>query len=203
MFHHAKLPWSWLLRVSVTVVLHRYGIGQGVLIVDDVTNPRAQVTERIAYAHKLKHPGSGGFVNGQSLVMLLLVSDPVTIPIDFRFYQPDPLYQRWRREDRRLCRQGVPKHQRPQPPARDPRYPSKTALALALLGAFRREHPHVRVPCVVADALYSSGAFLDQASALFGGVQVIGQLRHNQRVRYRGRFRSVTTYFQTDLPPCI
>jgi len=42
-----------------------------VLLVDDVTNPRAKVTERIGYAHKLKHPGSGGFVNGQSLVTRL------------------------------------------------------------------------------------------------------------------------------------
>jgi hypothetical protein len=197
MFRHAKLPWSWLLRVSVTVVLQRYGIRHGVLILDDVTNPRAKVTDRIAYAHKLKHPGSGGFVNGQSLVMLLLVSAPVTIPVDFRFYQPDPSYRQWRREDRRLRRQGLPKGQRPKPPVPDPRYPSKPALALALLGAFRQEHPQVRVRCVVADALYSSGAFLDQASALFGGVQVIGQFRHNQRVRYRGRSRAVAAYFQS------
>ncbi len=57
MFRHAKLPWKWLLRVSVMVVLQHYGISQGVLIIDDVTNPRAKVTERIGYAHKSKHPG--------------------------------------------------------------------------------------------------------------------------------------------------
>jgi hypothetical protein len=195
-FRHAKLPWKWRLRVSVMVVLQHYGISQGVLIIDDVTNPRAKVTARIGYAHKSKHPGSGGFVNGQNLVVLLLVTERVSIPIDFRFYQPDPVAQQWRREDRRLRRQGLPKRQRPQPPARDPRYPSKLELALALLAAFRQAHPQVRVRCVVADALYSSGDFLDRASALFDGVQVIGQLRHNQRVRYRGRSRSVAAYFQ-------
>src|SRR5512144_1872708 len=78
MFRHAKVPWQWLLRVRVTVVLQRYGIRQGVLILDDVINPRAEVTERIGYSHKLKHPGSGGVVNGQSLVMLLLVTAAVT-----------------------------------------------------------------------------------------------------------------------------
>jgi hypothetical protein len=197
MFRRAKLPWGWLLRVSVQVVLARYGIGWGVLILDDVSNPRAKVTRRIGYAHKLKHPASGGFVNGQSLVVLLLVTAWVSIPIDFRFYQPDPVYQRWRREDQRQRRQGVPKRQRPSPPARDPRYPSKLELALALLASFRRAHPLVRVQAVVADALYSSGDFLDQASARFDGGQVIGQLRHNQRVRYRGRTRSVAAYFQS------
>jgi len=196
MFRRAKLPWGWLLRGSVMVVRQRYGITRGGLILDDVTNPRAKVTERIGYAHKLKHPGSGGFVNGQSLVVLLLVSESVTIPVDFRFYRPDPVRQRWRRADKRLRRQGMPKRERPQPPAFDPRYPSKLELALGLLAAFRRAHPQVRGPCVVADTLYSSGDFLDRASSLFNGVQVIGQLRHNQRVRYRGRSRSVATYFQ-------
>jgi hypothetical protein len=197
MFRHAKVPWRWLLRVSVTVVLQRYGIRQGVLILDDVTNPRAKVTERIGYAHKIKHPSSGGFVNGQSLVMLLLVTAAVTIPLEFRFYQPDPVYQQWRRQEQRLRRQGVPKRQRPPSPARDPRYPSKLELALVLLAAFRQAHPQIRVQAVVADALYSSGHFLDQASELFNGVQVIGQLRQNQRVRYRGRVRSVAAYFQS------
>lgn len=197
MFRHAKLPWSWLLRTSVTLVLARYGIRQGVLVLDDVINPRAKVTARIGYAHKLKQPSSGGYVNGQSLVMLLLVTEVVTIPVDFRFYQPDPLYTRWRREDRRLRLQGVPRRQRPCAPARHPGYPSKLTLALRLLAAFRGEHPEVRVRCVVIDTLYSSGAFLDQASALFNGAQVIGQLRANQRVRYRGRSRSVGAYFQS------
>lgn len=196
MFRRAKLPWSWLLRTSVTVVLARYGMTRGVLVLDDVINPRAKVTARIGYAHKLKHPSSGGYVNGQSLVMLLLVTEVVTIPVDFRFYQPDPLYTSWRREDQRLRRQGVPKRQRPQAPPRHSRYPSKLTLALRLLAAFRSEHPEIRVQCVVADTLYSSGAFLDQASALFDGVQVIGQLRDNQQVRYRGRLRSVAAYFQ-------
>lgn len=197
MFRRAKLPWSWLLRVSATVVLQRYGIRHGVLILDDLTNPRAKVTARSAYAHKLKHPSSGGFINGQSLVMLLVVGGPVTVPVDFRFYQPDPAYQQWRRQDQHLRRQGLPKGRRPKPPVPDPRYPSKTELAVALLGAFRREHPQGQVQCVVADALYSSGAFLDRVSALFSGVQVIGQLRHNQRVRYGGRSRSVAAYFQS------
>ncbi|QBQ54394.1 hypothetical protein [Nitrosococcus wardiae] len=116
MFRCAKLPWSGLLRASVTVVLARYGI-QGVWIVDDVLNPHAKVTQRISYVHKVKHPGSGGFVNGQSLVMRLLVTEAVILPANFGFYQPDPVQQRWRREEKTLRRRGVPKRERPPPPA--------------------------------------------------------------------------------------
>ncbi len=197
MFRRAKLPWSWLLRASVTVVLRRYGIGRGLLAVDDVTNPRAKVTSRIGYAHKIKDPGSGGYVNGQSLVLVLLVTETLTLPVGVEFYQPDPVYRHWQREDRRLRAQKVPKAQRPQAPARNPHYPSKLELALKLLGRFAQAHPQVRVQCVLADALYGSGEFLDRASALFGGVQVISQLRYTQRVHYRGRPRSVADYFHS------
>src|SRR5512144_360411 len=47
MFRHANLPWRWLWRGSVTLVWQRYGIRQGVLILEDLTNPGAKVTERI------------------------------------------------------------------------------------------------------------------------------------------------------------
>ena len=37
--------------------------------------------------------------------------------------------------------------------------------------------------CIVADALYGTAPFVDGASALFGGVQVISQARSNQNIR--------------------
>jgi len=48
----------------------------------------------------------------------------------------------------------------------------------------------------LADNLYGTEAFLDKASALFGGVQVISKLRNNQKIRFRGKTMSVTTFFQ-------
>jgi hypothetical protein len=52
---------------------------------------------------------------------------------------------------------------------------------------------------VLADALYGSAAFVDTASAIFGGVQVISQLRSNQKVRFRNRALSVAQYFARTL----
>lgn len=45
----------------------------------------------------------------------------------------------------------------------------------------------MRIKAIVADALYGTRAFLEQASALCEGAQTISQLRHNQTVRFRGR----------------
>ena len=44
----------------------------------------------IAYVHKLKDKASGGFIRGQSLLFLLLITPKVMIPVGFVFYLPDP-----------------------------------------------------------------------------------------------------------------
>ena len=53
---------------------------------------------------------------------------------------------------------------------------------MKLIATVRRVHAQVRIKAIVADALYGTRAFLEQASA-----QTISQLRHNQTMRFRGR----------------
>ncbi len=72
-FRNAKIPWESLLQMSVTVILRKYGLTQGALAVDDSDKKRCKVTKRIFKAHTLKDKTSGGYINGQSLVLLLLV----------------------------------------------------------------------------------------------------------------------------------
>ena len=54
----------------------------------------------------------------------------------------------------------------------------------------------ITIKAVLADALYGAAYFVDAASAIFGGVQVISQLRRNQTVRFRSRTLSVQQYFE-------
>ncbi len=49
---------------------------------------------------------------------------------------------------------------------------------------------------MLADNLYGTEEFLDKASAIFGGIQVISKLRKNQKVRFRGKTLHVNTFFQ-------
>ena len=51
--------------------------------------------------------------------------------------------------------------------------------------------------CVTADALYGSATFVEAASAIFGGVQVIAQIRSNQKVRVYTRAQPVADYVAT------
>jgi hypothetical protein len=197
MFRHSKIPWDALLVASVRVVLRHYGLTCGSLVIDDSDHKRSKSANTLAYLYKLRDKESGGYVWGQSLVFLLVVTPDLTLPVGFAFYQPAPELSAWYKQEKALTKQAVPAKQRPPKPPPNPSYPTKQALALRLLAQFKVEHPTFRVHCITADALYGTATFVDGAAALFGGVQVLSQLRSNQKIRVHKRDQHVADYFAT------
>ncbi|MFA5921973.1 MAG: transposase [Methylococcaceae bacterium] len=195
MFRNAKIAWNYLLLASVTMVLAQHGITEGVLVLDESDRARSKRTTRIHKAHKQKHKASGGYVNGQTIVLLLLVSESVTFPVGFAFYMPDPALTEWTKEDKRLKKLLVAKKDRPVKPERNSLYPTKMQLALRLLQAFKHAHGAIKVKSVLADALYGEAGFMNAASEIFDNVQVISQLHENQNIEYKGRKWSLKHYF--------
>jgi heme/copper-type cytochrome/quinol oxidase subunit 3 len=202
MFREAKVAWDYLLLASVTLVLERHGITEGVLVLDESDRSRSKRTKRIHKAHKQKHKASGGYVNGQTVVLLLLVTQSVTFPVGFAFYMPDPMLTAWVKEDKRLKKAGVAKKDRPVQPERDSLYPTKTQLALSLLQAFKDAHGDIKINAVLADALYGEAGFMDAASRIFDIAQVISQLRENQNIEYKGKKRNLKDYFNRIIGNC-
>jgi hypothetical protein len=197
MFRHAKSPWELLLVASVRMLLRHYGLTHGSLVVDDTDKQRTKAAKKIAYLHKLRDKESGGCILGQSLVFLLFVTPKITIPLGFAFYMPAPELTAWYKQERMLKQQGIPPKHRPPKPPPNPQYPTKQELALCLLEQCKAHHPDLKVQSVIADALYGNAGFMDGASALFGGVQVISQLRGNQKVRVYKHEQHVADYFAT------
>jgi DDE superfamily endonuclease len=197
MFRHSKIPWDELLVASVRVILRHYGLTCGSLVIDDSDNKRSKSARTLAHLYKLRDQDSGGYVWGQSLVFLLLVTPDITLPVGFTFYQPAPELSAWYKQEKALKKQNVPTKQRPPKPPPNPSYPPKQALALRLLAQFKAQHAIFRVPCITADALYGTATFVEGAAALFGGVQVISQLRRNQKIRVHKREQHVADYFAT------
>ena len=197
MFRHSKIPWEHLLVASVRVILCQYGITSGNLVIDDTDNQRSKSAKTLAHLYKLRDKESGGYIWGQSLVFLLLVTPKISLPVGVVFYQPAPELSTWYKTEKALKKQGVPKKQRPPKPAPNPQYPTKQQLALRLLEAFKAQHPALRLHCITADALYGTASFVDEASAMFGGIQVISQIRSNQHIRVGKREQHVADYFAT------
>ena len=153
MFRHSKLPWEALLVASVRVILRHHGITSGHLLMDDTDNARSKAAKALAHLYKLRDKESGGYVWGQSLVFLVLVTPTISLPVGFVFYQPAPELSAWYKQAKVLKQQGVPPKQRPPKPTPNAQYPTKQQLALRWLAAFTAHHPAIRVHCIAADAL--------------------------------------------------
>jgi hypothetical protein len=195
MFRHSSIPWEILLTVSTMVIIATFGITRGRLALDETDKKRSKSAKLIYKLHKIKDKTSGGYINGQQLVFLFFITDIVSIPAGFRFYMPDPKLKAWNKSDEQLRKKGISKKNRPPKPARDKNYPTITEIALDLLKQFKMNHRQIKIDCILADALYGTQCFLDEASNIFDGVQVISQIRENQKVRLRNKNIHVKKYF--------
>jgi hypothetical protein len=95
MFRHRKMPWDKLLVASVQVILRHHGIPSGTLVIDDTDNPRSKSAKALAHLSTRRDKESGGYLWGQSLVFLVLVTSKISIPVGFVFSQPAPELSAW------------------------------------------------------------------------------------------------------------
>lgn len=195
-YFRCDMNWELLLTTSIHMVLEGFGTYEGILVIDDSGKKRSKVTKRIPFVHYYKDKEGSGCLRGQETVFLVLVTPLITIPAGYAFYQPDPAYTAWAKEEKRLKKLGTPKALRPKKPVSKLEYPSKSQIALTLLEEFCRECPHVAIRLVLADALYGTADFMDQAALITGQNQVISQLRHNQKVRDQRREWKLDKYFK-------
>ena len=196
MLRHSKIFWDKLLMASILVILKKYDLRSGVLILDDSDKQRSKKTKRIHKAHKIFDKATSGYFNGQSIVFLLLATEKITIPVGFKFYEPDPDVKEWEKEDSQLKEQGIKKGNRPPRPDFNPKYPSKLMLASALVSEFKEQFPFFKVEAILADALYGSANFIDEVSKVYPKTQIISQLRSNQLVKHFRNMISLKEYFR-------
>jgi len=197
MFCQSKISWSYLLQASITLLLSQYGITNGELCLDDSDSQRSKQTSRIHHTHKVFDKKTGGYFNGQTIIFLVLITECISIPVGFCFYKPDPALSAWLKEDQKLRGEGKSKKDRPKKPERSPDYPTKQKIALNLLETFKKQFPNITIRSILADALYATKEFMDKASELFDGTQVISQLKKNQNVRVNGQKISLEHYFSS------
>lgn len=193
---HGKIAWNRLLICSAKMILKKFKISQGVLLIDDKNHERSKRTEKIHGVHKQKNKKTGGYSSGQNIILLYLVTPYFCLPISFLFYIPDPEISNWAREKILHKRLGKTEKFR-SCPERSPNYPKKYELAIQLLEDFIKEFPDFTVHSILADALYGHRPFFCSVKTLFPKSQLISQLRSNQNVLFRNRKMTVSEYFKT------
>ncbi len=200
MFRKSAIPWEEILQASLATLLEYHGITHGEVSVDDTDNRRSKSTSTIYGVSKQIDKTTGGYMMGQKLVIAVLITPTITIPIGFRFYRPDPVLQKWIKENDKLKKEKVPKSKRPKKPLRNSSYPTITECGLKILKEFQKNNPDIKIRTVLADALYGTKAFMDEASEIFSGAQVISQIRKSQIVGKNNLKQSIQKYFTTCSP---
>ena len=109
MFRKADIPWQILLTASTMALIKRLGITCGRLAIDETDKKRSKAAKYIYKLHKIKDKASGGYINGQKLVFLFLITDLVSVPVGFEFYVPDPELKKWNKNDEKLKKKAFPR----------------------------------------------------------------------------------------------
>jgi SRSO17 transposase len=194
-FYHSSIPWEKLLQYSVEILISLYDIKKGSLVIDDSDNNRSKNTKKIWHVHKLKDKASGGYIMGQGLVFMVLVTPTITIPVGVEFYMPDPEYTAWKKENDKLKKQGIPAKQRPTKPLKNAKFPTKVEIAISMVHKFNECFPGIWIGCIIADALYGTKQFFKGVSKTYKNAQIISQIRKSQNVFVRNRIQKVDYYF--------
>lgn len=195
-FKKAKIAWELLLYASVLKIIESYNIKHGVLVIDDTDVERSKNTTNIAKVHTLRDKKRAGYFKGQNVIFLVLVTDKVTIPVGFEFYEPDPAISAWAREDKRLRQKGVLKKYRPQKPSSSVEYPSKKDLAVNLIHNFTASFENIIIKATVANAFYNTKDFFDSVTTSTKQPQAISQIKKTQLINVGGKNQQVGKFFE-------
>jgi hypothetical protein len=184
MFYHGLKCWDYLLVVSALIVMKRFKITSGVLVLDDSDRGRSKNTTKIWGVEKTVLKGTGGFHSAQNIVFLILVTPEITIPVGATFYRPDPLLREWSKNEKKLIKQGIKKKNRPPKPQRQSNYLSRVELACSLIKQFKVDYPELRIKAILADSAYFNPSFMGGIHKTDQNVQILTQMRENQKVKF-------------------
>jgi hypothetical protein len=192
LFRRANIRWNLMSIASVRMILRRYGLSEGVLLLDDSDKNRSKNVKKIHAAHKVKDKATGGYSIAQNIMFLVLVTNKVTIPIGFAFYEPDPEWMKWNAKDKKLKKKKIPKSERPKEPEKNNK--SKRELAVGLVVEFVKYFPTFKIRAVCADCFFGNKKFCDGIKKACK-AQVISQIRSNQVVYMKGKAVKVAELF--------
>jgi hypothetical protein len=196
MFRQSKINFELLFKKSIGHVLQIYGLTTGHIIFDDTDNERSKNALLLHGLGKQKDKKSGGYFWGQNIMFMLLVTEKVTIPIGFKFYENDPSWLAWKKEDDRLAKKGVKKVNRPNEVVRDyTKYPTKQALCIDLLQIFKKSFPLFTVISIMGDCFFGTKTWTQGILSIYPKSQVISQLKSNQLITYQNVEYKISDYF--------
>jgi hypothetical protein len=196
MFRYSKINFELLFRKSISQILKTYGITGGHIVFDDTDRERSKNAVLLHGLGKQKDKKSGGYFLGQNILFMVLVTEKVTILIGFAFYQNDPTWLMWKKEEDRLVKKGVKKEFRPIEVLRDyVLYPTKQQLCIKLLADFKAHFADVTIQSIMADCFFGTKSWVQGMLSSYPNTQIISQLKSNQLITHQNKQYKISEYF--------
>ena len=134
------------------------------------------------------------------MVFLVLVTEKVTFPVGYIFYEADTAITKRKKEDKKLIAQGVDKKERSKRPKASEGHQSITQLGAKLVKDFKNSFPEFKIKTVLADALYGSNSFFEdmQKNKI---PQLISVLKKDQKLTHDKKDYKVHEFFEQVYKP--
>ena len=185
---------SKLFFGAIKLLFVKYEIKELAIAIDDTDRERSKNCKILPYVKKAICKATGGWIQAQNIVFIVLVTDKITIPIWFCFHRPANLTK----EQKKQCRRNSKKTKE-----FDPKYRTKTDLACIGLFVVSRMLKtieaqlgiNINVSCILGDNGYACPKVQIAANKYFE-TQYISKANPDQKVMSRGKEHSLSSFFE-------
>jgi hypothetical protein len=166
MLRRANIPASQLFWGALKLTIKNFKVSIVSIVIDDTERERSKNCNLLPFVRKAVCKATGGWIQAQNIVFILLVTEYVTIPVWFCFHRP----ARLTKEQKEITRKRPKKIKE-----FDSKYRTKVELAclgLAIVARILRRLEHelnltLKVSCVTGDNGFASASIQVAVSKLF------------------------------------
>lgn len=193
MLRRSKIPMEKLFWGGIKLSFKLFKIKEVVVACDDSERERSKNCRFLPFVRKTICKATGGWVQAQNLVFIILVTNRVSIPVWYCFHRPSRLTK----QQQKICKKN---------PSRvkefDKKYRKKNELARIglyivsrMLKKLEKEIGiKVNVKCVTGDNGFASSQIQQTVSKYFD-CQYISKANPKQKVKFRGKKKSLESFF--------
>lgn len=194
MLRRSGIPFRLLFWGGLKLMFQTFGIRTTTVQIDDTERVRSKNCKILPFVRKTICKVTGGWVQAQNIVFIVLVTDKVTFPCWFYFHRPAVLTK----AQKKICKKNPKKIKE-----FDPSY--RTKVDLAYVGLFvvsrmlkkleKELGISVQVKSVAGDNGFACSK-IQQAVTKYFGCQYVSKANPNQKVMSRGKSLSLGNFFK-------
>ncbi|RZW40555.1 MAG: hypothetical protein EX263_13200 [Flavobacteriaceae bacterium] len=194
MLRRTKIPFNDLFIGALKLMIKTFKVTKVTLQIDDTDRERSKNCKLLPFVRKAMCKATGGWIQAQNIVFIVMVTDVVTIPVWFKFHRPAKLSG----AEKKKLKGNTDKIKK-----LDPTYKTKIDLACEglekvknILSQIMKElEIDIKVQSISGDNGYASPQIQIVVTTLFD-CQYISKAKPNQNVKTKTGLISLSKLFE-------